>query len=349
LTAGYASPGAPYRVLHAVVGHKFPAYFTNAVRSVLLMTGSDDVVVVDNASGLPALTREFEQLAEREPRVRLLPRETNDISRNAKVGGLYDAYNEVAGYALREGYDYLHIIQNDMQVVWWDESVIQRATEIFAEYPECVNICTLARSRYTALGGNLEYVKPGLALLQNYGLTDTGLYHLERWRKHGMCFLDSEYAHSRKYLGLGLRVFFHPLPAVAFIPWPAVVRGGRVKGREIHPVREFILRPLTPDEIIQLKLAAEPELTENIAIPWGWTCLTPYWATDLRTIDYWVGLYRDLRQRGWRAARPRWERRGLAGRTPLRRVQRRPRLGLLPAVVQPAWHAARHALAARRR
>ena len=120
----------PYRVLHAIVGHQFPVYFINAVKSVLLMTGNDDIIVVDNASNLPRLTLELQSISDKESRVHLLLRETNDISRNSKVGGLYDAYNEVVSYALRQGYDYLHIMQNDMQMLWWDESVMRRARSI---------------------------------------------------------------------------------------------------------------------------------------------------------------------------------------------------------------------------
>lgn len=335
---------APCRVLHAVVGHKFPVYFINAVNSVLLMTGNDDVIVVDNASNLPKLIHELQSIADKEPRVRLLLRDSNDMSRNTKVGGLYDAYNEVVSYALEHGYDYLHIMQNDMQMLWWDKSVMRRAREIYAEYPECVNICTSALSRYSTLADAHEYVKPQLLLLHGYGLTDTGLYDLERWRRLEMRFSDSETAHSKKYLGQGLRVFYHPLPTVAFIPWPAVVRSGRVVGREPRSPQQFLLRPLTASEITRAKASAEPLSMESLAIPWGWTCLTPYWNTDLRSIDYWVCWYRDIRSRGLRAAWPRWERRGLpAGMSP-RRVQRRPRLGLLSGIVQPFWYTLRRKL-----
>ena len=66
---------------------------------------------------------------------------------NRKVGGLYDAYNEVVTYAIEQGYDYLHIMQHDMQMLWWDESVMVRAREIYTEHPECVNIHTLAIPR----------------------------------------------------------------------------------------------------------------------------------------------------------------------------------------------------------
>src|SRR3984957_19941611 len=186
------SGGGASRVLHAIVGHKLPIYFLNAVNSVRLMAENDDIIVVDNASGLPGLIGELQSIAEREPRVSPLPPDTNDISRNSKVGGLYDAYNEVVDYALDRGYDYLHIIQHDMQMVWWDGTVMARARDIFAEYPECVNIATLAPPRHRGLADALEYVKPKLMVAKGYGLTDTGLYDLAKWRARGMRFGESE-------------------------------------------------------------------------------------------------------------------------------------------------------------
>ncbi len=340
----HGEAGPSQHVLHVIVGHKLPVYFANAINSVLRMTRDDDILVVDNASNLPALTRELQLTAAREPRVRLLLRETNDTTRNSKVGGLYDAYNEVMDHALRHGYGYVHIMQHDMQLLWWDETVLRLAREIFAEYPECVNIPTQALPRHVTLSGALEYVKPKLILLRSYGVTDTGLYDLAKWRARGMRFGGSESAHGRKYRDEGLRVFGHPLPTVAPVPWPAVVRAGRVIGQEVQPRQQFLLRPLTGSEISQVKESTEPVWLEDICIPWGWTCPTPYWVTDLRTNSYWVYRYRDIRSRGIRAAWPRWERRGLPAGTSLRGVQRQPRFGRWQLVIQPAWHTARQAI-----
>jgi GT2 family glycosyltransferase len=124
---------APCRLLHVIVGHKFPIYFENAINSVVRMTTNDDILVVDNASNESSIIRRLQVLANAHPRVRLVLRTTNDLSRNSKVGGLYDAYNEVMAHALEQGYDYVHIMQHDMQMLWWDESIMGRAREIFAE------------------------------------------------------------------------------------------------------------------------------------------------------------------------------------------------------------------------
>ena len=279
-----------------------------------------------------------------EPRVSLLLRDTNDTSRNAKVGSLYQAYNEVVDYALGHGYDFLHILQHDMQLLWWGEIVLRRAAEIYAEYPECVNISTLMQTQYVSTAAELEYVKPKLVRLPYYGLTDTGLYHLGRWREREMRFMDSESAHARTYYGEGLRVLLHPLPVIAPIPWPAVVRGGKVKGREVRTREQFLLRPLSTDQVTAVVESIEPVWLDQLCVPWGWTCLAPYWVTDLSTIGYWVYLYRTIRSRGLAAGWPRWERGGLAAGESAYRVQRRPRFGLWSVAVQPGWHALRRAV-----
>jgi hypothetical protein len=329
---------ASSRVLHAIVGHKLPVYFVNAINSVRLMAAGDDILVVDNASGMPTLISQLQSIAEQEPQVGLLLRDTNDLTRNSKVGGLYDAYNEVVDYALERGYDYLHIIQHDMQMIWWDSTVITRAAEIFAEYPQCVNIPTMALARDLALSGGLLYVKPKLVQLPYYGLTDTGLYDLTKWRARDMRFGHSEMAHGQRYRDEGLQVLCHPLPTMAFVPWPAVVRSGRVTGREIQFQQRFLLRPLSPGEISHVKESTDRVWLEDVGIPWGWTCLTPYWLTDLSTITYWVYRYRDIRQRGLRSAWPRWERAGLPAGASVRRVQRAPRFGLPQVLAEPVWH-----------
>ena len=247
-------------------------------------------------------------------------------------------------YALDRGYDYQHIIQHDMQMVWWDETVMTRAREIFAEYPECVNIATIAPPRHRGLADALEYVKPKLMVAKGYGLTDTGLYDLAKWRARGMRFGESETAHAQQYLREGLRVFWHPLPTIAYVPWPAVVRSGRVIGREVRPRQQFLLRPLSGNEISRVKESTQCVWLEEVGIPWGWTCLTPYWTTDLRTILYWVYQYRDMRARGLRAAWPRWERAGLPDGGSLRGVQRAPRFGLLQVLAGSALHMLRKAV-----
>ena len=99
-----------------------------------------------------------------------------------------------------------------MQMLWWDQAVTSCAVDIFAEYPECVRIQTLINYRLLRLSDDLECLKPGLMFYTKYGLTDTGLYDMSKWRAHGMRFGDREQAHAREYLQQGFRVFWDFLP-----------------------------------------------------------------------------------------------------------------------------------------
>jgi len=333
------------RVLHAVVGHKLPVYFLNAVRSVRMLAPDDDLLVVDNASGLPQLAAALAQLEATDGRVRVIQRMSNDLSRNTKVGGLYDAYAEVLSYAQDGGYDLLHLIQGDMQMLWWGAAAVDRALELYERFPDCVNIHTTAIPQDRRLSDAVAPVDEGIMALAGYGLSDTGIYHLARWRERGVSFQDSEQGHARFYERQGLRVLCHPWPPVAQVPWPAVVRNGEVKGREVVPSHALLLRPLGDEEIAGMQSAPGPVWLEQVCTPWGWACLSPMTPSALESIEYWVYRYRDFRARGWPAARPTWERRGLDPSSSLWRAQRRP--SLWQVALLPPWYEIRRRIASR--
>lgn len=326
--------GAP-RVLHAIVGHKLPTYFINVIKSVRQSAPNDDLLVVDNASDLPAVDRYLSDMGDQDPRVKVIRRHRNDLSRNGKVGGLYDAYAEIVAHALESGYDLLHLVQGDMQMLWWDDAIVERALQLYAEFPTCINIVTAAMLQDRRLSDDVAVVEGPLLELPRYGLTDTGLYHLGRWQEYGIRFHDSEQQHAEVYRRQGHRVLCHPWPAVAPVPWPAVIRKGRRKGREVRPPHAQLLRPLTVEETRRVREADAPVWLEDVSVPWGWTCLTPMAETRLESIEYWVFRYRDFRSRGW-SARPRWARAGIEPGRSLWAVQRRPALWQL--AVLPPWY-----------
>lgn len=300
-------PTESRRVLHVVVGHGLPKYFLNAVRSVRLLAPDDDVLVIDNASPDQSLREALRLLASSEPRIELLLRSTNETASNGKVGGLYLAYAEAFARALENGYDYVHILQSDMQMLWWGPEFMHLAESLYSDFASCVNVHTMGLSRDKALTDELEpTAREGTVALRGFGLTDTGLYHLGRWRELGMRFHASERSHARHYASQGLIVVCHPWPSDAQIPWPAVMRGGRQRGREVPSSAPLLLRPL-PRPIIDAMVSSSVRTPlETVCLPWGWLSLSPMWTTGLESIDYYVLRYRDLRRNRWRAAWPRY-------------------------------------------
>ena len=330
------------KVLHTIVGHKLPICFVNAVRSVRTLAPGDDLLVIDNASNLPGLTQQLLALESAGESMMVITRASHDLSHNTTVGGLYDAYREAVDYALDGGYDLLHLIQGDMQMPWWGPSMVDRALDLYDSFPDCVNIVTTAIPRDRGVAGAVSEVQESTMELVGYDLTDTGLYHLGRWRERGVRFHGSEQGHARFYRQAGLRVICHPWPPIAQIPWPAVVRNGEVRGREVVPEQPLLLLPLSDQEIADVKGERGPTWLEDVCTPWGWTCLTPMLATALESIDHWVSCYRDLRSRGWRRARPNWERRGLEPKRSIWRTQRRP--SVWQVALLPPWHELRRRL-----
>jgi len=145
-------------------------------------------------------------------------------------------------------------------------------------------------------------------------------------------------------------VVCHPWPTDAPIPWPAVVRNGAERGRQVVTGKPFLIKRLSAAEVGRLKSTPDGVWLEDMCVPWGWACATPMWATDLNSIDYWVMRYRDARKNGIRHLFPRWELRGIdsTGRRKLTlRYQYRPSLFQL-FVACPARFAARQLLYSRR-
>jgi hypothetical protein len=304
-------------VLHVVVGHGLPGYFMNAVRSVRAVAPGDPLLIIDNASPSQELRDRLSAFAAADEMVSLVLRTANDLSANRKVGSLYDAYEIAVSHAVAGGFDLLHLIQADFQVLWWDAELAARSMQIFEAHPRCVNIQMQFLSRDKILAEELAPVggggQPGQPRykLERYGLTDTGLYHLGRWQAGGMRFGPSEQAHARRYLEQGLEVLIHPWPTDAAIPWPAVIRNGAQRGREISAGRPYLLKPSSPEQVAQVKAADQQTWLEDAAIPWGWACATPMWITGVDSIDYWVLRYRDARKNGLTHMLPRLDLRGI--------------------------------------
>lgn len=301
------------RVLHVVVGHGLQTYFLNAVRSVTDAAPADQVLVIDNASPSAKLRTALQQLADSDPKIDLILRTENSLRYNRKVGSLYDAYSIAFEWAIERRFDLLHLIQGDFQMMWWDDELISKSWDLFTSHPRCVNIDMKFLSQDMQLTDDLLTADSGLTKLRKYGLTDTGLYHLGRWKARDMQFGPAEQKHAQRYLGEGLEVLCHPWPADAPIPWPAVIRNGVQRGKEVTNQKPYILKPLTQDNIADLKSAKSTVWLEDACIPWGWVCATPMWVSGLDSIDYWVLRYRDAKKNGLHHLLPRPDLRGIDG------------------------------------
>jgi len=330
-------PSDDTRVLHVIVGHKLRNHLLNAVDSVVALAKEDDLLVIDNASRDERLDRALKEIASRNSQVQVWHRSTNDVSQNPKVGGLYGAYEEAFWYADSQLYDYVHLLQGDMQLVWWRREIVKEADRLFKLHPSCVNIVTLALSRDKSLGDELRFdERTGSVLLTKYGMTDTGLYHMRRWRSSDLEFGPSEQAHARRALDRGIVAVLHPWPCVVPVPWPPAIRHGKQRGADPERRKPFFCRPLDEPEIAGVRSSSTPEPLETVCVPWGWWCLTPMWVSDLADPGYWILRYKGAKQNGLAAGVPRIDRRGIPGAGWLALVANPHRPSFVALFIRPA-------------
>ena len=218
---------SPPRVLHVLVGHGLPIYFLNAARSIRATAPEDDLLVVDNASPSIDLRRALAELAATDDKLEVIFRTVNDTTTNTKVGSLYSAYNAAFEYAISMDYQLVHLVQGDMQTLWWDSDIVHKALALYEAHPKCVNILTMLLPRDNLLMEDVvESGTAGILKVRNYGLIDTGLYHLGRWQEWQVSFGKAERDHGKRYLDAAFEVLCHPWPADAPVPWPPVIRSG---------------------------------------------------------------------------------------------------------------------------
>jgi hypothetical protein len=326
-------------ILHVIVGHGLPTLFLNTVRSFRAVCPASALLVIDNDSPQQALKDALQERAAREPRTTLVLRGANERV-NGKVGGLYAAYRLAFDMAAGDGYRYVHLIQGDMQCMWWDGDARAKLAELYRRHPNCVNVHTRAFSSDRALMDDLMTdPRTGDTTIPKYGMTDTGMVDLRRWNRYGMQFLDSEEATASLAAEKGLEAVVSPWPTEVAVPWPAVVRAGRQVGREVKTAKPLLCRPLGDDDIATIKAADRPVAVEEICVPWGWSCLAPMSETDLSKWYYLNYRRRALQRYGWKAGRPTWVVGGLDRRRDLVLAPHRPSLTQLflrplPSLIQ---------------
>lgn len=320
-------------ILHVVVGHGLPMLFLNTIQSFHSVIPTARLLVIDNGSPQSSLHRDLVDCCDSNAATELVLREGVG-ARHAKVGTLYDAYQLAFEIARCQSLSYVHLVQGDMQLLWWDDDVVRRIGELYARHPRCVNISTKAFPRDRYLMKDVVVDQPSTDyVIPAYGMTDIGFFHLRRFDQLGLRFETSEEVTAAKALERGLEVVNSPWPTEVAVPWPAVVRRGRQRGREVRSQKPLFCLPLDADRIASIKASTRPVTLEQLCVPWGWSCLSPMFESDLGDWCYLNYRRHDLQQNGWVHGSPRWVTSGLDRKLDILFAPHRP--SLLALLVQP--------------
>ena len=307
------------KILHLVVGFGIYEYFINCINSIIKFDKSSDILIL--VTGNPKLfgwsynsnllDKEFDEFLRIKNFVENLRVKNKIIIRKInmnsnknnffsnKTGFLYEAYNYSLKFSLDNKYDYLNIIQNDMQVLFWNKHLISLIDELFLKNKSSFYIFTGFPRKGSAAD---YYERNDLSKKQVYlntlkkkkyiffhksGFGDWGIINVKRAKKINFFFEKNESFMSEKYKIRGFKTLLLPTPFVAVIPWPAVIRKQKIIGNIHKLIKNNLLLKCTSSNPYRKLILYEKKLwQEDWAKPNGWYAFYPCCYTDFKIIEY---------------------------------------------------------------
>lgn len=286
------------RLLHAVVGFGHCDYFYNCIDSILKNDGTNSKVHV-------LITGGFDQISFQELKLRYVEiNERIQFSQiehhySSKVGSLYEAMNFIVKRAYSEGFDYLNVIQNDMQLMHFDFKLFKLIDDVFSLDKNYL----MMQTGYFRRGSHPEGVIERRYLISNTnnlhylvsvdsGLCDWGIIHLNRMVKSGLVFTKNETWMASYACKIGFKMPVCPIPYIACVPWPAVIRKGKSRGRILKKSSKNLYMHLKNIKNRDESLATLYKYQDDYIGYYDRWILHPIWVTDGK-ITYFIKALKE--------------------------------------------------------
>jgi hypothetical protein len=286
------------KLLKAVFSYNRFYLFKNTMESLLEFGPPGDTLVVDDGSNDLRLIDYLETLKSRG--VKVVNQESHLPGFH---GGLYVNMNRAVQHAVDNGYSHIFFIQDDVQFMWKDSEILSRINRVFLTCQDAAMVLPIFQKGILepTLKSRLEpNVSGDCWHLNPYGICDLGVMPVSLLRDRKWKFGESEGENGKIWQEWGYKMYVLPSPTVAWVPWPAIRTQNRSLYSERSPSRKYFLKPLTEQQIADLRVKGLSEIPihENYCYPWGWRCLKPYWFTKGR---------REYARMLWQMRRwPRW-------------------------------------------
>lgn len=215
----------PKNTLICIFSYNMGATLDRCIQSTLKMCAGFEVILIDDASEDPRTVELLETKRE-------LFREVI-VSKEPKLGkrhgNLYLNIQKACAYATEAGFEFLMMIQDDMQFVRpFDDSIGRQYGDLFDSGPKVLQVDPRFLRR-----GNYEVLKERRAY--RYGprtsYADVGIVHLGRFNDLKWEFLEGERTNKERLADLGYERLFPFAPIAMHVPFPRVYRGGRGRFR----------------------------------------------------------------------------------------------------------------------
>jgi hypothetical protein len=201
-------------------------------------------------------------------------------------GGLYNNMNNAIRYANHMCFNYIHLLQDDMQFVCDPDESFAEAFRLFHSSENILQVCVVFQklidgSRNTICDELGCYINP------ESGIFDTGIVDVARFVEAGLTFGPTEGEAGRRAKLKGFKTAFVPAPSLAWIPWVPYFREGKGNRPDSDSKRigkhacarcHLKLAPLSTESLTSLRRQSlnRAPFHEDYVHPNNWTCPYPY-------------------------------------------------------------------------
>lgn len=256
-------------ILICIFSYNRPAHLKNLLASITQFYPEMDMVIFDDNSDVQEMKDLLTQLR------KTIYVQQPDASLNSKHGGLYGMMNAALDYAKSKKYVYAYFVQDDMQFLWRDEKLEERLETVFARQ-DCL-MCNFNFLRKILTNGTdkqLPEIEKGIFLFDGNGVADTGIIDVLKATEAGLHFLkNSESGNGRHWYEKGHRLYWLPVPHLAWVPWPSTYRYKEAERRTPK-----FLKPLNKHSIEKLKTNTKYAYLEDYTKTIRFE-IKPYWYT----------------------------------------------------------------------
>lgn len=241
------------RWLICLLTYNRPRMLDNAARSIDAFFPWGDRLVIDDGSDDPQVLAYLQKLSQK-PQWKCKIMERLPFG---DFGSFYKNLKFALDYALKEGYDYCFIFEDNAQFVWLKENYPDYIDNVFSNCPDAIQIFPLFPLRANFVVQ--EYIQSARAYRTERGYNSSAIWNLSAVRGHPdysiICsFKGSNLAlNSAYWLRRGYRLYYQYDPTVAKIPWKKPESkesaGEEFKKRGLGDEDDFILRPLNKAEV----------------------------------------------------------------------------------------------------
>lgn len=215
----------PKNTLICIFSYNMGASLERCIQSTQKMCEGFDLAIIDDQSEDP----ETQSVLERHKGAFRFYFLSQGKKEGKKHGNLYENIQAMCDLAIREGYEYIFLVQDDMQFVRpMNEGICQQYTSLFEASENVLQVDPrfLRRSeQYEILDKLKAYQFAEGDLRRSYA--DVGILRLSILKSLAWTFRASEGENKRALAEMGYVRLFPYSPVITHVPFPVTFRNGR--------------------------------------------------------------------------------------------------------------------------